>query len=132
MSQENAEWSEKFAELCHDLEHHIEEEENDLFPKARKLIGDEAAEIGRRFQDAKQQWLRTQGEAEQESGASDRDRDEGDRARGGSERGGSSESGEEVSGLTRDELYERARKLGIEGRSKMTKSELVRAVRARG
>jgi hypothetical protein len=40
--------------------------------------------------------------------------------------------GEEAKALTRDELYERARKLGIEGRSKMTKSELARAVRARG
>ena len=38
----------------------------------------------------------------------------------------------DVTALTRDELYERARKLGIEGRSKMTKNELARAVRARG
>ena len=30
--------------------------------------------------------------------------------------------------LTRDELYERAKMLGIEGRSKMTKAELQRAV----
>ena len=31
-------------------------------------------------------------------------------------------------GHTKDELYERARKLGVEGRSKMTKLELARAI----
>jgi cation transport regulator ChaB len=31
-------------------------------------------------------------------------------------------------GNTRDELYERARKLGVEGRSRMTKVELARAI----
>lgn len=34
--------------------------------------------------------------------------------------------------LPRSELYERAKALGIEGRSKMSKGELVRAIRARG
>lgn len=32
---------------------------------------------------------------------------------------------------TRDELYNRAKELGIEGRSKMDKSELVKAIRGR-
>jgi hypothetical protein len=31
-------------------------------------------------------------------------------------------------GNTKDELYERAKKLGVEGRSKMTKKELARAI----
>jgi hypothetical protein len=31
-------------------------------------------------------------------------------------------------GNTKDELYERAKKLGVEGRSKMSKKELARAI----
>ena len=36
--------------------------------------------------------------------------------------------GVDVEGNTRDELYERAKKLGIEGRSSMDKKELARAI----
>ncbi len=36
--------------------------------------------------------------------------------------------GVDVEGNNKDELYERAKKLGIEGRSKMTKKELGRAI----
>jgi hypothetical protein len=35
-------------------------------------------------------------------------------------------------GATKAELYEQAQKLGIEGRSKMSKAELERAIRAAG
>ena len=45
-------------------------------------------------------------------------------------RAGSSETfgGVDVLGNTKQELYERARKLGIQGRSKMDKQELARAI----
>jgi hypothetical protein len=36
--------------------------------------------------------------------------------------------GVDVLGHTKDELYERARRAGIRGRSKMTKEELARAI----
>jgi cation transport regulator ChaB len=36
--------------------------------------------------------------------------------------------GVDVVGHTKDELYERARKLGVKGRSKMTKNELAEAI----
>jgi len=131
MDEQDDEWMSKFSELRQDLEHHIEEEEGELFPKAREILGEQAEEIGRRFEEAKEQFLQTQG---QDSASEDREsssergpRREVDR---GEERGG--QRGEDVGSLTRDELYERARKLGIDGRSKMTKSELARAVRARG
>jgi hypothetical protein len=43
-----------------------------------------------------------------------------------SRRGGSSSS---LDDMTKDELLKRARKIGIEGRSKMSKGELIRALR---
>jgi cation transport regulator ChaB len=43
-------------------------------------------------------------------------------------RGGRTYGGVDVLGSTRDELYERARKLGVRGRSRMRKEELARAV----
>ena len=45
-----------------------------------------------------------------------------------SEKGGHAPSYEE---WTRDDLYERARELDVEGRSDMTKDELIEALRAR-
>jgi cation transport regulator ChaB len=39
--------------------------------------------------------------------------------------------GVDYEGSTRDELYERARKLGVEGRSRMDKKELARAISRR-
>jgi cation transport regulator ChaB len=39
--------------------------------------------------------------------------------------------GVDVEGHTKDELYERARRLGVEGRSRMTKLELGQAIAAR-
>jgi iron-sulfur cluster repair protein YtfE (RIC family) len=65
------------------IEHHVEEEEQQVFPKMRKELG----------------------------GA-------------GKTRAGSLSSLE-----TRDELYEKAKEQGIEGRSQMTKDELAKAVR---
>jgi cation transport regulator ChaB len=49
---------------------------------------------------------------------------------GRSARQGRSETagGVDVRGSTRDELYERAKKLGVKGRSAMTKQELGRAI----
>jgi cation transport regulator ChaB len=49
----------------------------------------------------------------------------GKRARRG---GGETFGGVDVYGNTRDELYERARKLGVKGRSRMDKKELARAI----
>ena len=48
-----------------------------------------------------------------------------------SRRGGQRSGTDAPKGRTRDQLYDEARKLRIEGRSKMNKSELERAVEAR-
>ena len=43
-------------------------------------------------------------------------------------RGGKTYGGVDVNGHTKDELYERARSLGVRGRSSMTKAELADAI----
>lgn len=44
------EWGVKFKALCELMEHHIDEEEQDFFPKARKLIPKGVADLmGNRF-----------------------------------------------------------------------------------
>jgi cation transport regulator ChaB len=49
-------------------------------------------------------------------------------ARRGPAGGGQTAGGVDVEGHTRDELYERARSLGVKGRSGMTKLELAQAI----
>ncbi len=44
------------------------------------------------------------------------------------ERGGRTYGGVDVEGNSKEELYERAKKLGIEGRSRMSKKELAQAI----
>jgi len=47
-------WIATFKKLRHDVEHHLDEEEKDVFELARKVLSeDEAEEIGRRFHDRK-------------------------------------------------------------------------------
>jgi cation transport regulator ChaB len=46
-------------------------------------------------------------------------------------RGGKTAGGVDVLGSSREELYERARKLGVKGRSRMTKRELGEAISRR-
>jgi cation transport regulator ChaB len=48
--------------------------------------------------------------------------------RGAPDEGGESFGGIDYYGNTREELYERARKLDVQGRSRMTKKELARAI----
>jgi cation transport regulator ChaB len=49
-------------------------------------------------------------------------------ARGAGEPGGRTAGGVDVRGHTRQELYERAQELGVQGRSKMTKLELAQKI----
>jgi DNA end-binding protein Ku len=51
------------------------------------------------------------------------------RASGGAQKPAGGARGEELAALTRDELYERAQQLDIEGRSGMTKKQLIDALR---
>ncbi len=49
-------WGAKFSVLKENIEHHIEEEEEEMFPKARKVLGkDQIAELGEKMQERKSQ-----------------------------------------------------------------------------
>lgn len=84
--------------LTEGIQHHVEEEENEIFPKMREDFDEATLEdFGRQLEEAKMQ-LKAEGWT------------------GGTE------------GKTRDELYAEAKEVGIEGRSQMNKDELAKAV----
>ncbi|UWR22117.1 hemerythrin domain-containing protein [Sulfitobacter sp. S190] len=51
-------WLNRFKTLQHDYNHHMEEEENEVFERARKVIGEEQNDgFGKRFEERKQEEL---------------------------------------------------------------------------
>jgi iron-sulfur cluster repair protein YtfE (RIC family) len=54
--KDTEEWTAKFMVLKENIEHHVEEEEGELFKKARQALSEEEIEtLGDRLQEAKQQ-----------------------------------------------------------------------------
>lgn len=54
--KDTEEWTAKFTVLKENIEHHVEEEEGEMFKKARTLLSKDDAELlGERLQEAKQQ-----------------------------------------------------------------------------
>lgn len=54
LSKDKEEWTAKFTVLKENIEHHVEEEEGEMFPKARKVLGEDGAEtLGTRMEKAK-------------------------------------------------------------------------------
>lgn len=51
------EWSAKLKVLRENVEHHIQEEEGDIFPKAKKILGDQAEPVGEEMQKTKEYFL---------------------------------------------------------------------------
>ncbi len=87
------------------VNHHVEEEESEMFPKLQEELGArKLTDLGKKLADAKQKALR------KETGAG------GHRVEG------------DLASMTKDQLYEQAKKADIEGRSDMTKDELVKAL----
>lgn len=93
MSPDHERFEAKFTVVKEFVLHHVEEEEDEMFPQAREALGDDRLrELGQQMQ-ARADELR--------AAADD---------------------------VTKEELYDRARELDIEGRSQMSKRELARAL----
>ena len=93
----------KVMALIQDVRHHVDEEESDMLPRLHSALDDdELMALGMRLRQAKSSAPVSPALAA--SGTGD-----------GSE-------------LTKDELYEQAQQMGVEGRSTMTKDELAREV----
>jgi hemerythrin-like domain-containing protein len=59
LSKDREEWTAKFTVLKENIEHHVEEEEGEMFTKARKVLSeDQAQELGTRMEAAKEEQLK--------------------------------------------------------------------------
>ena len=81
--------------------HHVQEEESEMFPKLREELGRNTfADLGEQLATAKEQALQQLGTGEVI----------------------------DLTAMTKEELYEKAKEADIEGRSDMTKDQLVKAL----
>lgn len=59
MSKDEEEWTAKFSVLKENVEHHVEEEEGEMFSKARKVLSEDQAEtLGTQMEEAKKEQMK--------------------------------------------------------------------------
>ena len=103
--------------LAAGIRHHVEEEEQEVFPELRKKAAKEL--------DGVEDGATT----DREGAGSARRSDDSSSANGNNANGTSGTSGNGSDEPTKEELYQQAKDAGIEGRSTMTKRELEEALR---
>ncbi len=54
MDPEEEDFDDRFQELIEDVEHHIDLEESETFPKAQQLLGSDLDELGRQIEEEKE------------------------------------------------------------------------------
>lgn len=60
LGKDEEQWTAKFTVLKENIEHHVEEEEDEMFKKARKVLSEkEAEDLGERLEAAKSEPLRS-------------------------------------------------------------------------
>ncbi len=96
------------GQLKEAIEHHVAEEENEVFPKMQQKVGNELAGMGQELAARKQELLaQVQGRS-------------------------AGRGSDDLLDLTKEELYERAKEADIPGRSNMSKEELAQALQQAG
>ncbi|EKX60030.1 hemerythrin HHE cation-binding protein [Streptomyces ipomoeae] len=111
MDWESEEFDRALEEWVGAVVHHIEEEENEILPALGEAVGDDRLRaLGLEFAARRSRKLAGR---PLEAAGGDTDTERQPEAEGG----------------TREELYEKARELGVEGRSSMNKEELAEEVR---
>jgi hemerythrin superfamily protein len=114
---EGPDFEESFSEWVSAVQHHVEEEETELLPHLQEALdADRLTELGQAF--AARRAAELTGQARQPGNGNGR--------RGGSRAGKS--PGRSSQDKTKDQLLTEARKAGIQGRSSMSKDELLRAL----
>jgi hemerythrin superfamily protein/sporulation protein YlmC with PRC-barrel domain len=115
-------WMKRYADLKQAVQHHVHEEEHQLFPKARKVLDKEMAdELGREFTEIEEEEMEGLQAAGDE--IAEGDEPQPDVAHVGGRRPGLLDS------ITKKELVERAKAKGVQGYSHMTKAQLIEALR---
>jgi hypothetical protein len=110
------------------VQHHVEEEENELLPQLQQAVDtDRLVELGKAFSSRRAAELTGQGSRPSQGNGSAR----AAHARTGKGKTGQGKDGEDLQQKTKEELYAQAREAGIEGRSSMSKQELLRALSSR-